>query len=62
MMAQEAHNDTRDSVQALAHQAWDAHVALIRLMHDKPILRTNEAFTALVDTARARFLAAFEVL
>ena len=48
--------------QQLAHQAWDAHVAMIRTLHDHPALRKNEAFMALADTARARFLAAFEVL
>lgn len=48
--------------QQIAHQAWDAHVALVRLAHRHPELKRNEAFTALMDTARARFLAAFEVL
>lgn len=48
--------------QTIAHQAWDAHVALVRLASKQPELRRNEAYTALMDTAKARFLAAFEVL
>jgi len=48
--------------QRLAHQAWDAHVAMLRTLHRAPELRENEAFMALVDTAKARFLTTFEAL
>lgn len=61
-MAQGAHKADDKFTQALAHDAWLAHAALIRLAHKQPELKHNEAFTALMDTAKARFLAAFEVL
>ena len=45
-----------------AHRAFEAHAALMKAQAGNPKLRENEHWQALCDTARARFLAAFERL
>lgn len=45
-----------------AHDSFEAMAAMLRAERHDPALRSNEYWTALKDTARARFLAAFEVL
>lgn len=45
-----------------AHDAFEAHAAMLLAERANPVLGTNEYWQALKDTARARFLAAFEVL
>lgn len=43
-----------------AHEAFEAHAALLRAEARDRTLRGNQYWQALKDTARARFLAAFE--
>lgn len=45
-----------------AHDAFEAHAAMLIAEKANPILRRNEYWQALKDSARARFLAAFEKL
>lgn len=45
-----------------AHDAFEAHAAMLIAEKANPILRKNEYWQALKDSARARFLAAFEKL
>lgn len=45
-----------------AHDAFEAHAAMLVAERANPVLRRNEYWQALRDTAKARFLAAFEVL
>lgn len=45
-----------------AHDAFEAHAAMLIAEKANPSLRRNEYWQALRDTAKARFLAAFEVL
>jgi hypothetical protein len=45
-----------------AHDAFEAHAAMLIAEKANPVLRRNDYWQALKDTARARFLAAFEVL
>lgn len=42
--------------------AWDAYQALRILERDRPDLRANPYFIALVDTAFARFIVAMDVM
>lgn len=42
--------------------AWDAYQALRILERDKPELRANPYFIALVDAAFARFIVAMDVM
>lgn len=45
-----------------AHDAFEAHAAMLIAEKANPTLRRNEYWRALKDSARARFLAAFEAL
>jgi len=45
-----------------AHDAFEAHSAMMIAERANPKLRQNEYWQALRDTAKARFLAAFEAL
>lgn len=45
-----------------AHDAFEAHAAMMIAERANPKLRRNEYWCALRDTAKARFLAAFEAL
>jgi hypothetical protein len=45
-----------------AHDAFEAHAAMLIAEKANPTLRRNDYWQALKDTARARFLAAFQVL
>ncbi len=43
-----------------AHDAFEAHAAMLKTERKTPELARNEYWQALKDSARARFLAAYE--
>lgn len=43
-----------------AHQAWEAHTALIRAELRQPALKDNPQWAVLRDVAAANFISAFE--
>lgn len=65
-MAHAANNARHDSAQPVTSQqvedAWQAYAATQRVARDHPALCENEYFTAIQDTAYARFLMAFEAM
>lgn len=69
-MAQRANKPRHDSAQVPTYRinpdrvedAWQAYSALQRAASESPALLDNAYFTALQDTAYARFLMTFEAL
>lgn len=66
-MAHRPHKQSANESQAIpsamqAEQAYQAYTALQKLAARQPELQANEYFSALMDTANARFRSLFEAL